>query len=82
MGCVCLEVIVVVALSSIFACGGSFWVCMVVIVMALDRVSLTFVCNCCLLVLVVSCWSSSSRMICGRGVGAGGVSGVRRSGME
>ena len=52
---------------------------MVVIAMALDRVSLPFVCNCCLLVLVVSCWSSGSQMICGRGVGAGFVLGVCRS---
>ena len=41
---------------------------MVVIAMALYRASLSFV-------IVVSCWSSGSRMICGRGVGAGGVWG-------
>ena len=52
----------------------TFWSCLVVIAMALYRVSLSFV-------LVVSCWSSGSRMICGRGVGAGFVSGVCRSGM-
>ena len=80
--CVCCGVIVVVVfLALIFACGGNFWVCLVVIAMALDLVSLVFVCNCCLLVLVVSCWSSGSRMICGRGFGAVYVSGVYWSDM-
>ena len=54
---------------------------MVVIAMALYRVSLPFFCNWCFLVLVVSCWFSGSRIICGRGVGAGFVSGVCQAGM-
>ena len=67
--CVCCKVNFVVVLSAKFACGEPLWSCMVVIAMALYRVSLSFV-------IGVSCWSSSSRMICGRGVWAGGVSGV------
>ena len=47
---------------------------MVVIAMALYRVSLSFV-------IGVSCWSSGSRMICGRGVVSGGVLGDYQSGM-
>ena len=71
--CVCCGVIVVVVfLSSIFACGGNFWVCFIVTLMALYWVSLVFVCNCCLLVLVMSCLSSSSGMRCGsEGLGLG-----------
>ena len=65
----------VVVLKSNFACGDPIWSCIVVIAMALYRVSLSFV-------IGVSCWSSGSRMICGRGIGAGGVSGVYLSGMR
>ena len=70
--CVFCGVIVVVVLAIKFACGGLLWSCMVVIAMALYQASLSFV-------LVVSCWSSGSRVI-GRGVGA--ESGICRSGME
>ena len=73
--CVCCKVNFVVVLSAKFACGEPLWSCMVVIAMALYRVLLSFV-------IVVSCWSSSSRMICGREVGAEGVSGACQSGMR
>ena len=64
----------VVVLESNFACGEPIWSCIVAIAMVVYIVSLSFV-------IGVSCWSSGSRMICGRGVGAGGVSGDCRSGM-
>ena len=66
VGCVCCGVIVG-GLSSICACGGNSYFCFTVILMALDWVSLVFVCKCCLLVLVVYCLSSGSRMRCGVG---------------
>ena len=51
---------------------GKFWICFIAISMALDWLSLVFVCNCCLLVLVVSCLFSGSRMRCGaKGLGLG-----------
>ena len=72
--CVGCGVIVFVVLSAKFACGGLLWFCMVVIAIALYQASLSFE-------IAVSCWSSGSRMICGRGIEAGFVSGVCRSGM-
>ena len=71
--CVCCKVNFVVVLSAMFACGEPLWSCMVVIAVALYRVLLSFV-------IGVSCWSSGSQMICGRGVWAWGVSGDCRSG--
>ena len=61
-------------LKSNFACGAPIWSCLVVIGIVLYIVSLSCVSG-------ASCWSSGSRMICGRGVGAGGISGDCRSGM-
>ena len=56
------------------SCGAPIWFCIVVIAMVLYIVLLSFV-------ICVSRWYSSSRMICGRGVGAGGVSGDCQSDM-
>ena len=71
----CVVIFVVVFLSSVFLGGVSFWICFIAILMALDWLSLVFVCNCCLLVLVVSCLFSGSQMRCGAGgFGAGFVS--------
>ena len=64
--CFCVPVV------SIFR-WGKFWICFIAISMALDWLSLVFVRNCCLLVLVVSCLFSGSRMRCGAG---GFVAGV------
>ena len=66
--CVCWLCKFVVVLESNVACEASRWSCFVVIGMVLYLVSLS--CE-----IGASCWSSCSRMICGRGFGSGDVSG-------